>query len=65
MKNPCARWWRAPIAMDGHATVTAGDGRRSAGDPEPRAGPAFDLLLTDIQMPVDGRYRALALTART
>ena len=49
------------VAMDGHATVTAEDGAEALEilSREPRA---FDLLLTDIQMPVmDGI--ALALTA--
>ena len=49
------------IAMDGHATVTAQDGAEALEILTSEAG-AFDLLLTDIQMPVmDGI--ALALTA--
>src|SRR4030088_3663611 len=49
------------IAMDGHATVTAEDGAEAL-DILVREQGAFDLLLTDIQMPVmDGI--ALALTA--
>ena len=49
------------IAMDGHDTVTAEDGAEAL-DILTREGGAFDLLLTDIQMPVmDGI--ALALTA--
>ena len=50
------------IAMDGHETVTAEDGAEAL-DILTRERGAFDLLLTDIQMPVmDGI--ALALTAR-
>jgi two-component system cell cycle response regulator CpdR len=49
------------IAMDGHETVTAQDGA-DALEILVREDGAFDLLLTDIQMPVmDGI--ALALTA--
>jgi len=49
------------IAMDGHETVTAEDGAEAL-DILTRERGAFDLLLTDIQMPVmDGI--ALALTA--
>src|ERR1700716_3004105 len=49
------------IAMDGHDTVTARDGAE-AHDILTRDSGAFDLLLTDIQMPVmDGI--ALALSA--
>jgi two-component system, cell cycle response regulator CpdR len=49
------------IAMDGHTTVTAEDGAEALEILTGEAG-AFDLLLTDIQMPVmDGI--ALALTA--
>ena len=49
------------IAMDGHDTVTAQDGAEALEILTSEAG-AFDLLLTDIQMPVmDGI--ALALTA--
>src|SRR6202008_2560112 len=49
------------IAMDGHATVTAQDGAEALEVLSREAG-AFDLLLTDIQMPImDGI--ALALTA--
>src|SRR5258708_3200630 len=49
------------IAMDGHATVTAEDGAEALEFLNHEPG-AFDLLLTDIQMPVmDGI--ALALTA--
>jgi two-component system, cell cycle response regulator CpdR len=49
------------IAMDGHETVTAQDGAEAL-DILTRADGAFDLLLTDIQMPVmDGI--ALALSA--
>ena len=49
------------IAMDGHETVTAEDGAEAL-DILTREHGAFDLLLTDIQMPVmDGI--ALALTA--
>jgi len=49
------------IAMDGHATVTAEDGAEALEILSREQG-AFDLLLTDIQMPVmDGI--ALALTA--
>ena len=49
------------IAMDGHATVTAEDGAEALEILNREPG-AFDLLLTDIQMPVmDGI--ALALTA--
>jgi len=49
------------IAMDGHDTVTAEDGAEAL-DILTRENGAFDLLLTDIQMPVmDGI--ALALSA--
>jgi two-component system, cell cycle response regulator CpdR len=49
------------IAMDGHDITTAADGAEAL-ELLGRAGLAFDLLLTDIQMPVmDGI--ALALTA--
>ena len=49
------------IAMDGHETVTAQDGAEAL-EVLMRDEGAFDLLLTDIQMPVmDGI--ALALTA--
>jgi CheY-like chemotaxis protein len=49
------------IAMDGHTTVTAQDGAEAL-EILTSEGGAFDLLLTDIQMPVmDGI--ALALTA--
>src|SRR4029078_6884198 len=48
------------IAMDGHETVTAEDGA-DALDILTREQCAFDLLLTDIQMPVmDGIALALA-----
>ena len=50
------------IAMDGHDTVTAQDGAEAL-DILTRDNGAFDLLLTDIQMPVmDGI--ALALSAK-
>ena len=50
------------IAMDGHDTVTAQDGTEAL-DILTRDNGAFDLLLTDIQMPVmDGI--ALALSAK-
>jgi CheY-like chemotaxis protein len=49
------------VAMDGHETVTAEDGAEAL-DILTREDGAFDLLLTDIQMPVmDGI--ALALSA--
>lgn len=49
------------IAMDGHEIVTAQDGAEAL-EILTREGGAFDLLLTDIQMPVmDGI--ALALSA--
>ena len=49
------------IAMDGHDTVTAHDGAEAL-DILTREDGAFDLLLTDIQMPImDGI--ALALSA--
>jgi len=49
------------LALDGHATVTAEDGAEAL-EILSREPDAFDLLLTDIQMPVmDGI--ALALTA--
>ncbi len=49
------------IAMDGHDTVTAQDGAEALDILTQEAG-AFDLLLTDIQMPImDGI--ALALSA--
>jgi CheY-like chemotaxis protein len=49
------------IAMDGHETVTAQDGAEAL-EILVREGGAFDLLLTDIQMPImDGI--ALALSA--
>ncbi len=48
------------IAMDGHETVTAMDGAEAL-DIITRENGAFDLLLTDIQMPVmDGVALALA-----
>ncbi|MBN8980896.1 MAG: response regulator [Rhizobiales bacterium] len=48
------------IAMDGHDTVTAADGAEALEILTREAG-AFDLLLTDIQMPVmDGVALALA-----
>ena len=48
------------IAMDGHDTVTAEDGAEAL-DILTREKGAFDLLLTDIQMPVmDGIALALA-----
>lgn len=51
------------IAMDGHATVTAADGAEAL-EILTREHGGFDLLLTDIQMPVmDGIALALA-TAR-
>ena len=51
------------IAMDGHATVTAEDGAEAL-EILTRENGAFDLLLTDIQMPImDGIALALA-TAR-
>ncbi len=49
------------IGMDGHETVTAQDGAEAL-EILTREGGAFDLLLTDIQMPImDGI--ALALSA--
>ena len=49
------------IAMDGHEITTAADGAEAL-DILSSAGASFDLLLTDIQMPImDGI--ALALTA--
>jgi two-component system cell cycle response regulator CpdR len=51
------------VAMDGHQTVTAQDGA-AALEILTREGGRFDLLLTDIQMPImDGIALALA-TAR-
>jgi CheY-like chemotaxis protein len=48
------------IAMDGHETVTAQDGAEAL-EILTREGGTFDLLLTDIQMPVmDGIALALA-----
>ena len=48
------------IAMDGHETVTAQDGAEAL-EILTRADGGFDLLLTDIQMPVmDGIALALA-----
>src|SRR3954452_18372177 len=48
------------IAMDGHETITAEDGAEAL-ELLTRDGGAFDLLLTDIQMPVmDGIALALA-----
>src|SRR2546423_6381285 len=48
------------IAMDGHVTVTAEDGAEAL-DILTREAGRFDLLLTDIQMPVmDGIALALA-----
>ena len=50
------------IAMDGHDTVTAQDGAEAL-DILTRDNGAFDLLLTDIKMPVmDGIALALAAT---
>src|SRR3954466_12972825 len=49
------------IAMDGHETVTAQDGAEAL-EILTRANGAFDLLLTDIQMPVmDGIALALSV----
>ena len=49
------------IAMDGHDTVTAEDGAEAL-EILTRAGGQFDLLLTDIQMPVmDGIALALSV----
>jgi CheY-like chemotaxis protein len=49
------------VAMDGHETVTARDGADALEILNRDAG-AFDLLLTDIQMPVmDGIALALAV----
>ena len=49
------------IAMDGHETVTAEDGAEAL-EIITRENGAFDLLLTDIQMPVmDGVALALAV----
>src|SRR5258708_17489688 len=49
------------IAMDGHETVTAEDGAEAL-EILNREGGAFDLLLTDIKMPVmDGIALALAV----
>jgi CheY-like chemotaxis protein len=49
------------IAMDGHAITTAEDGAEAL-DIITRANGAFDLLLTDIKMPVmDGIALALAV----
>src|SRR5580700_6331671 len=49
------------IAMDGHETVTAEDGAEALEILNREAG-AFDLLLTDIKMPVmDGIALALAV----
>jgi CheY-like chemotaxis protein len=48
------------LAEDGHETVVAADGGEAL-DLLTRAGPGFDLLLTDIKMPVmDGIALALA-----
>jgi two-component system cell cycle response regulator CpdR len=50
------------IAMDGHDTVTAQDGAEAL-DILTREKGAFDLLLTDIQMPImDGIALALSAT---
>jgi CheY-like chemotaxis protein len=49
------------IAMDGHQTVTASDGAEALEIITREAG-AFDLLLTDIKMPImDGIALALAV----
>jgi CheY-like chemotaxis protein len=49
------------IGMDGHTTVTAQDGAEAL-EILTREGGSFDLLLTDIQMPVmDGIALALAV----
>jgi two-component system cell cycle response regulator CpdR len=49
------------IAMDGHDTVTAQDGAEAL-EILTREGGAFDLLLTDIQMPImDGIALALSV----
>jgi two-component system, cell cycle response regulator CpdR len=48
------------VAMDGHETITAEDGAEAL-EILNREGGAFDLLLTDIKMPVmDGIALALA-----
>ena len=61
MKNSVRALVARAIAMDGHNVVTAEDGAEALEILERESG-AFDLLLTDIQMPVmDGI--ALALTA--
>ena len=52
------------IAMDGHETVTAQDGAEAL-EILTREDGAFDLLLTDIQMPVmDGIALALTVAAQ-
>ena len=52
------------IAMDGHETVTAQDGAEAL-EILTRENGAFDLLLTDIQMPVmDGIALALTVAAQ-
>ena len=59
-EEPCARWWRAPLR--GLSRHRHRAGRRRGAEILNREPGAFDLLLTDIQMPVmDGI--ALALTA--
>ncbi len=59
-KNRCGPWWARAIAMDGHTIVTAQDGAEALEILTDEQG-AFDLLLTDIQMPImDGIALALA-----
>jgi CheY-like chemotaxis protein len=56
LRSLCAR----ALASEGHEVTTAGDGS-AALDALARAGEKFDLLLTDIRMPVmDGIALALA-----
>ena len=60
-EEPMRKLVARAIAMDGHDTVTAQDGAEAL-EILTREGGGFDLLLTDIQMPVmDGI--ALALSA--
>ena len=59
-KIPCARWWRAPSPWTATTPSPREDGAEAL-EILTREQGAFDLLLTDIQMPVmDGIALALA-----
>jgi CheY-like chemotaxis protein len=59
-EEPVRGFLRRALEMDGHAVVTAEDGGEGLERLQEEAG-AFDLLLTDIRMPImDGIALALA-----